>query len=146
MRKVNEYDLEWMERASPGGGFRGSWNGISSHLGAKGGKGTGQGGHPFDVGILKVPPWSKPWPLHSHSSQWEFYYVISGKGKMRFKTRNVDLTSGDFVVCRPGEAHQIINDSNKDLVIQITADNPISDIIEYPDSGKWAIHPKSKVF
>jgi len=48
------------------------------------------------------------------------------------------------VVCRPGEAHQIINDSNKDLVIQITADNPISDIIEYPDSGKCAIHPKSE--
>lgn len=38
MRKVNEYDLEWMERASPGGGFRGSWKGISSNLGAKGGK------------------------------------------------------------------------------------------------------------
>jgi uncharacterized cupin superfamily protein len=146
MKKTNEKELEWKERTSPRGGFKAAWKGISAALGAKPDKGTGQGGHPFDVGILKVPPKCKPWPIHSHSSQWEFYCVISGKGKMRLKSGLVEISAGDYAVCKPGEAHQIINDSNKDLVIQIIADNPVSDIIEYPDSGKWAIKPESRVF
>ena len=45
------------------------------------------------------------------------------------------------MVYKPDEAHQIINDSNGDLMVQIIADNPISDIILYPDSGKWQVRP-----
>ena len=146
MKTVNAKNLEWMERTSPGGGFKAAWKGISSQLGAKGDKGTGQGGHPFDVGILRIPPKCKPWPLHSYLSQWEFYHIISGKGEMKLKSENVTIASGDYMVCRPVEAHQIINDSNKDLVIQIIAHNPVSDIIEYPDSGEWQVRPKPKVF
>ena len=39
----------------------------------------------------------------------------------------------------PGEAHEIINSGDEDLVYYIIADNPRGDGCYYPDSGKWAV-------
>jgi len=40
---------------------------------------------------------------------------------------------------KPGEPHQILNDTTEDLVILVVADNPIGESCHYPDSNKWAV-------
>lgn len=95
--------------------------------------------HPFDVQICRIPPGKRRCPYHLHTSQWEFFHVISGTGKVRHKDGVTALESGDAFIFRPGEPHQLINDSAEDLVLYIVADNPLSEACYYPDSSKWLI-------
>ena len=43
------------------------------------------------------------------------------------------------MMCRPGEAHQPINDGDSDLVIQIIATNQSFDACIYPDTDTWGL-------
>jgi len=95
--------------------------------------------HPFDVEILRVLPGKKNYPFHSHSAQWEFYHVISGKGLMRDDEGEHGIESGDAMIFKPGEAHQIFNNSEQDLIVYVIADNPIGESCYYPDSKKWMV-------
>ncbi len=95
--------------------------------------------HPFDVEITRIPPGAASCPYHSHSAQWEFYAVISGKGTVRFDGGRLSVQSGDAFLFKPGEAHQITNDSSDDLLFYVIADNPVGESCYYPDSKKWAV-------
>jgi uncharacterized cupin superfamily protein len=95
--------------------------------------------HPFDVEILRIPPGKTPYPYHSHSSQWEFYYVLSGSGSVRDENGKNAIVSGDAFIFGPGEAHQLFNDGSEDLIICVVADNPVGDWNYYPDSQKWLV-------
>ena len=102
--------------------------------------------HPFDVEILRIPLGKMPFPHHSHSMQWEFYHVISGTGIARHSGGRTPIVAGDAFVFEPGEAHQLINDSDGDLLIYVVADNPIGESAYFPDSEKWAVpSPESRV-
>jgi uncharacterized cupin superfamily protein len=102
--------------------------------------------HPFDVEILRISPAKTPYPFHSHSAQWEFYHVISGTGKIRHQNGTTGIESGDAFLFRPGEPHQLINDSAEDLVVYVVADNPIGESNHYPDSNKWSVRsPERKI-
>jgi uncharacterized cupin superfamily protein len=95
--------------------------------------------HPFDVEICRVPAGKSACPYHSHSAQWEFYHVISGRGLVRHKDGQTPIETGDAFIFKPGEAHQLINDSSADLTVYIVADNPIGESYHYPDSKKWCV-------
>jgi uncharacterized cupin superfamily protein len=102
--------------------------------------------HPFDVEILRIPPGKIPYPYHSHSAQWEFYHVISGRGRVRDAEGTTAIEAGDAFVFKPGEPHQLINDSQGDLVMYVVADNPIGESLFYPDSRKWGVRlPERRV-
>ena len=95
--------------------------------------------HPFDVEILRLPPGKIAYPYHSHSAQWEFYHVIAGTGSVRYAEGSASIEAGDAFIFEPGEAHQLINDSDFDHIIYVIADNPIGETCHYPDSGKWLV-------
>src|SRR5262249_5306178 len=96
--------------------------------------------HPFDVEIARIPPGKKMCPYHSHSAQWEFYHVISGKGVVRHEGGTTIVVPGDAFIYKPGEAHQLINEDDKeDFVYYCVADNPIGESCYYPDSDKWIV-------
>ncbi len=95
--------------------------------------------HPFDVTICRVPPGRAACPYHAHAAQWEFYHVISGSGLVRDASGLTPIAPGDAFIFRPGEAHQIRNESADDLVLYVVADNPAADSCHYPDSQKWLI-------
>ncbi len=103
----------------------------STHLGER---------HPFDVEILRIPPKAIPWRYHSHSAQWEFYHVIAGTGVVRHADGKSSITAGDSFLFKPGEAHQLINESDSDLVIMVIADNPIGESFYYPDEAMWIVN------
>ena len=146
MRKINTKELTELTWSSPKGKFAGAGKEISEALGRKPQSTDLKERHPFDVEILRVPPGKTPYPYHSHSAQWEFYHVISGKGVARHKDGTTAIETGDAFIFQPDEPHQLINDSAEDLVVYVVADNPIGESGYYPDSKKWLVRsPERKI-
>jgi uncharacterized cupin superfamily protein len=140
MRKVNTNEIEPLKWSSPKGTFAGEGIQISEGLGRKRDSTDLLERHPFDVEILRIPPGKAPYPYHSHSAQWEFYHVISGRGSVRHGDGTTPVVAGDACIFLPGEAHQFVNDGSESLVMYVVADNPTGEACFYPDSGKWS-HP-----
>jgi uncharacterized cupin superfamily protein len=139
MRKINTNDIAEMTWSSPKGKFAGASREISEELGRKPQSTDLNERHPFDVEICRIPPGKTPYPYHSHSAQWEFYHVISGRGAVRHKEGTTAIEAGDAFIFKPGEPHQLFNDGAEDLVLYVVADNPMGESCHYPDSRKWAV-------
>ena len=139
MRKVNTRNITEDRWSSPKGRFEGSSRAVSEALGRKPKSTDLMERHPFDVEILTIDPGKTPYPYHSHSAQWEFYQVISGKGTVRHVEGTTPIETGDAFVFPPGQPHQFTNDGTEILVIYVIADNPIGESCYYPDSKKWAV-------
>jgi uncharacterized cupin superfamily protein len=139
MLKVNTKNIAEVNWSSPKGKFAGAGKEISEELGRKPQSTDLNERHPFDVEICRIPPGKTHCPYHSHSAQWEFYHVISGNGIVRHKDGTTPIGTGDAFIFKPGEPHQLINDSAADLVLYVVADNPIGESCHYPDSQKWIV-------
>lgn len=139
MKKINTHNLQEHTWSSPKGKFGGAGREVSEALGREPLSTDLMKRHPFDVEILRIPPGMIPYPFHSHSAQWEFYHVISGQGLVRDGEGTIAIESGDAFLFKPGEPHQLINNSDADLVIYVIADNPLGESCHYPDSGKWLV-------
>lgn len=146
MRKVNTHHLTEFTWSSPKGKFMGAGKEVSEELGRIPTSTDVLERHPFDVEILRIPPGKTPYPYHAHSAQWEFYHVISGCGSVRHQDGTEEITAGDAFLFKPGEPHQLINDSAEDLILYVVADNPMGEYAHYPDSQKWGVSmPERKV-
>jgi uncharacterized cupin superfamily protein len=139
MRKINTKDLVELTWSSPKGKFVGAGKEVSEALGRKPQSTDLKERHPFDVEILRVPPGKTPYPYHSHSAQWEFYHVISGRGTVRHQAGTTPIEAGDAFLFEPGQPHQLINDGSEDLVVYVVADNPLGESCHFPDSQKWTV-------
>ncbi len=139
MRKVNTKDVEELSWTSPGGKFAGFGKQISEALGRDRLSTDMLKRHPFDIEILRIGAGETPYPYHSHSAQWEFYHVISGKGVVRHEGGTTPVEAGDAFIFLPGQAHQLTNDGSEDLVLYVVADNPIGESTYHPDSKKWGV-------
>ena len=139
MQKINTNQLEEFSWKSPKGKFSGAGKEVSEALGRKPQSTDLMERHPFDVEICRLAPGQTPCPYHSHSIQWEFYHVISGRGSVRHQEGTTAIQPGDAFLFKPGEPHQLINDGKEDLVLYIVADNPIGESCHYPDSQKWIV-------
>ncbi len=139
MKKINTNELPEEAWTSPKGKFGGFGKEISIALGRKADSLNLLERHPFDIEILRVAAGQTPYVYHSHSAQWEFYHVISGTGKVRDRDGLTPIAAGDAFVFAPGEPHQLINDSQSDLILYVVADNPVGESSHYPDSNKWIV-------
>lgn len=140
MQVVNVAEVEGLERHSPKGKFGRSTRRLSVALGREETSTDLLKRHPFDVAVATIPPSKSLCPYHSHSAQWEFYQVISGRGSVRDAGGRTPVEPGDAFLFKPGEAHEIINDGTEDLVYYVIADNPFGESCHYPDSGKWCAY------
>jgi uncharacterized cupin superfamily protein len=139
MRKINTKDIAEESWSSPKGKFAGASREISEALGRNPLSTDLRERHPFDVEICRIAPGQTPYPYHSHSAQWEFYHVISGKGIVRHVGGTTPIEAGDAFIFEPGQPHQMTNDGSEDLVLYVVADNPIGESCHYPDSKKWVV-------
>src|SRR5262245_26805774 len=139
MNKVNTAGMAEVTWSSPKGKFSGAGKQVSEALGRKPTSMDLNERHPFDVEICRIQPGRTPYPYHSHSAQWEFYHVISGKGVVRHQDGTTTIATGDAFLFKPGEPHQLTNDGTEDLVLYVIADNPIGESCHYPDTKKWLV-------
>ena len=138
MNRINLAEVPIEERRSPKGRFHLLSQDISRALAGANGLGK-HGQQPFEVELVRLPSHATNWPLHSHSAQWEFYLIVSGRGQVRATSGVFDVREGDCFIHPPGEAHQLTNSGAADLVYYVIGDNPPSDVCHYPDSNKWAV-------
>jgi uncharacterized cupin superfamily protein len=139
MKKVNTKELKGKAWSSPKGKYASVDQNISQALGRVPDSSDLAARHPFDVEICRIPAGKSACPYHSHSAQWEFYHVISGKGSVRDPDGVTPISEGDAFLFGPGRPHQISSDPGADLVLYLVADNPLGESCHYPDSGKWLI-------
>src|SRR3984957_2380697 len=132
MRKVNTKNIEEYSWSSPKGKFVGAGKGLSEELGRNPKSTDLKERHPFDVEILRMSPGQTPYPYHSHSAQWEFYFVIAGTGTVRDADGTTPIEAGDAFVFEPGQPHQFTNTGSSDLIVHVIADNPFGESWHYP--------------
>jgi uncharacterized cupin superfamily protein len=146
MKKVNSNEMEEYAWASPKGRFAGFSKPLSEGLGRERFSTDLLKRHPFDVALIRIPPGKANFPYHSHSAQWEFYHILSGRGRVRDESGEHEVGPGDAFLYKPSEAHQLMNSGDVDLVMYVVADNPVGESCHYPDSGKWLVQsPERRV-
>src|SRR5277367_1024776 len=102
MKKINTNTLEEFAWDSPKGKYIGYGKEVSEALGREPDSLDLTKRHPFDVEIARLPPGKTLCPFHSHSAQWEFYHVISGKGLARHEGGTTPIEPGDAFLFKPG--------------------------------------------
>ena len=145
-RQLHPDELPWETWHSPKGKFRGASKEISIALGAKRNMPPQLGGHPFDLELNKLAPGERGCPFHSHAAQWEMFLIVAGRGTIRAGNESHDMATGDVVLHPPGEAHDIANTGETDLIYWLIADNPPVDYWQYPESQKWGLREPRKFF
>ena len=129
-RIVNLADVELREHAH-GARFSARLGAIGSRIGAR------QLGYRLTV----LAPGKRAWPFHSHYANEEMFLILEGNGRLRYGTEEHPVRAGD-IVCAPAggsqTAHQFINDSDADLKYLCVSTMREPDIVEYPDSRKFA--------
>jgi uncharacterized cupin superfamily protein len=89
----------------------------------------------FGVNITVVPPGSVSALRHAHSKQDEFVYVVWGNLILHTDQGETELSSG---MCAgfsggSGDAHRLLNKSEKDAVYLEIGDRTPGDSVTYPD-------------
>ena len=127
-RVVNIDDLK-LEHFTKGDRFEARSVRIGPGLGAK------DLGYSYDV----VPPGKSSCPFHSHRGEEEMFFIVRGKGTLRYGDETRTIRAGDVICCPTGgpeTAHQIVNDSDAELAYLSISTMLPAEVCEYPDSKK----------
>jgi uncharacterized cupin superfamily protein len=129
MKNVINIDELELEHGSHGDKFE--WN--SSRIGPK--LGAKDLGYSYDV----IPPGKRGCPFHSHRAEEEMFFIVKGRGTLRYGNETRPIRAGDFICCPTGgpeTAHQIVNDSDAELAYISVSTMMPAEVCEYPDSRK----------
>jgi len=127
-RVVNIGELK-LEHFAKGDKFESNSARVGPLLGAK------DLGYSYDV----VPPGKRGCPFHSHRGEEEMFFIVKGKGLLRYGAETRKIRAGDVICCPvggPETAHQIVNDSGEDLAYLSVSTMLPAEVCEYPDSKK----------
>jgi uncharacterized cupin superfamily protein len=106
-------------------------------------------GHMGRLGVsqTRLPPGRVAVPFHSHAREDEAFFVLSGRGVLRYGDALRELRAGDCVSCPAGTgiAHQIANPFDEDLVYLAIGLNDPHEVCEYPDTGKVMVRSLKRV-
>ena len=86
-------------------------------------------------------------PFHWHAREDEAFYILSGRGVLRYGEQRFSLEPGDCVSCPAGKkiAHQIANPFAEELVYLAMGNHDPDEVCGYPDNGKVMIRHLQQV-
>jgi len=95
----------------------------------------------------RVPPGRTSCPFHAHRREDEIFFVLLGRGVLRYGDALRPIRAGDCISCPAGTgiAHQIANTSDEDLVYLAIGTNDPDEVCTYPDSGKVFVRSLGRV-
>lgn len=95
-------------------------------------------GGSLGVAHTRIPPGATGCPFHHHVREDEVFFVLSGRGVLRYGDALHELVPGDCVSCPAGTgiAHQLANPYDEDLVYLAIGRHDPHEVCGYPDSGK----------
>jgi uncharacterized cupin superfamily protein len=88
-----------------------------------------------------VAPGKRAFPFHNHLGNDEMFVILEGKGVYRLGDAEYPVRAGDVCAAPrggPDMAHQLINTGSSDLKYLGISTMNDPDIVEYPDSQKFA--------
>jgi len=88
--------------------------------------------------VSRLPPGRSGCPFHAHAREDEVFFVLSGRGVLRYGDALHQIRAGDCISCPAGTgvAHQLANPFDEDLVYLGVGLNDPHEVCTYPDSGK----------
>lgn len=96
----------------------------------------------LDLCVTRLQPGMTNCPFHFHHVSEEMYYILEGRGTLRYGAETTEIRAGDVIACPPGpdSAHQLTNTGTEPLVyLAISTEDHEAEVCEYPDSGKIAV-------
>jgi uncharacterized cupin superfamily protein len=105
----------------------------------------------FGVNLTRIMPGGETALLHIHTKQEEFLYVIEGNPTLVTDKGETGMQPGMCVGFPPnGQAHHLVNRTDKDVLILEVGDRPQGDEGRYPNDdilavmqdGKWVFTHK----
>ncbi|AVQ00139.1 cupin [Ahniella affigens] len=106
----------------------------------------------FGVNLTRLAPGAYSSLRHAHSMEEEFVYILSGQPTLRTNRGDTQLRPGMCAGFRAGngDAHQLINLSDQDVVFLEIGDRVEGDTVSYPDDdlaarkidGQWLFFHK----
>lgn len=108
------------------------WGGSYKPLTPAMGKGR------LGVNLTRLPPGRATCPFHAHQRDDEAFYILAGRGVLRYGDRLREVRPGDCIACPAGTGvgHQICNPFDQDLTYLAIGGNDPDEVCVYPDSGK----------
>ncbi|MEL6189942.1 MAG: cupin domain-containing protein [Myxococcota bacterium] len=126
---TNVDDAEWQDSGADAP-WKSRWKVLTPHMRRGGGK--------LGVVLNRLAPQSVGCPFHWHAMEDEVFYILSGRGLLRYGNTTQDIGPGDCISCPAGRqvAHQIGNDGDEDLVYLAMGPYEPHEVCGYPDTGK----------
>jgi uncharacterized cupin superfamily protein len=125
---LNIADVPLMDRGH-GQRFAVKWGRMGAALGLSG----------LGCALHVVPPGKRAFPFHAHHVADELFVILSGEGEYRYGDETFPVRAGDVVAAPAGpRAHQLINTGGAELRYLGISTIVGADVVEYPDSGKFA--------
>lgn len=125
------------ESTDEGPPWAGSWRVLTP--------GMREAGGTLGVVMNRLPPGSAGTPFHWHLLEDEVFYVLSGRGLLRYGDSVRAIRPGDCISCPAGTqvAHQLANPASHDEDLVYLAIGPYlaNEVAGYPDSGKIMVRP-----
>ncbi|MCY4461449.1 MAG: cupin domain-containing protein [Albidovulum sp.] len=91
--------------------------------------------------FVTVDPGKRAFPAHNHLGNDELFVILEGEGTYRFGNAEYKVAAGYCCAAPrggPEKAHQLINTGTSPLKYLAISTKQDPDVIEYPDSGKFA--------
>jgi uncharacterized cupin superfamily protein len=122
--------------------FSHPWNPKSELTGYQLAKATGL--RRTGVNIARMAAGRESFVYHSHWTEEEWIYILSGRGVARIDGTDYEVGAGDFMAFpTPGVAHHLRNPFEEELVYLMGGENRDVDIADFPEIGKRMFrHPK----
>lgn len=126
---INVEDAEEQVHLS-GDHWGGAFKVLTPSMRPKGGR--------LGVNQSRLPPGRAMCPFHYHQHEDEVFFVLSGRGVLRYGDDVRIIRKGDCISCPAGTkvAHQIANPFDEDLVYLGIGDRHPDEVCVYPDNGK----------
>ena len=95
-------------------------------------------GGKLGVNLSRLPKGRTMCPFHYHQLEDEAFFILSGRGVLRYGDDVRALRAGDCVSCPAGTklGHQIANPFDEDLVYLAIGPHEPHEVCVYPDTGK----------
>lgn len=116
-----------------------TWKVLTPQMRARGGS--------LGVVMCRLKQGQTGCPFHYHYREDEVFYVLSGRGVLRYGDTLSPIGPGDCVSCPAGTrtAHQLANPHEEDLVYLAIGPRDPHEVCGYPDNGKVMVRALGEV-
>lgn len=95
--------------------------------------------------LLRIPPGRESFIFHSHETEEEFLFILSGRGIAEVGEERYEVGPGDFLGFRtPSVAHHLLNPFEEELVYISGGERREVEVADFPRLGKRMVRVRGQ--